>query len=88
PNGTIWETLAPPPGASAGAPVAAAAQPEFPPGIGIGPKGDANSPEKVRARRMRAERAAKAALAAGQEIPADALAIIQELGGTVPEGAG
>ncbi|MEO9256167.1 MAG: 4Fe-4S binding protein, partial [Tepidiformaceae bacterium] len=82
PNGTIWETLAPPPGASAGAPAAAAAQPEFPPGIGIGPKGDTNSPEKVRARRMRAERAAKTALAAGQQIPADALAIIQELGGT------
>jgi hypothetical protein len=89
PNGTIRETLAPPPGAAAaGAPAAPAAKPEFPPGIGIGPKGDSNSPEKVRARRMRAERAAKAALAAGQEIPADVLATIQELGGTVPERAG
>jgi hypothetical protein len=37
---------------------------------------------------MRAERAAKAALDAGQEIPADVLATIQELGGTVPERAG
>jgi ferredoxin len=89
PNGTIWETLAPPAGAAAaGAPAAPAAKPEFPPGIGIGPKGDSNSPEKVRARRMRAERAAKAALDAGQEIPADVLATIQELGGTVPERAG
>jgi NADH-quinone oxidoreductase subunit I len=89
PNGTIWETLSPPAGA-AGAPAAAApaAKPEFPPGIGIGPKGDPNSPEKVRARRMRAQRAAQAALDAGQEIPADVVATIQELGGTVPERAG
>ena len=67
-------------------PAAAAGKPEFPPGIGIGPKGDANSPEKVRARRMRAERKAKEALEAGQEIPADVLATINELGGTVPHG--
>ena len=85
PQGSIWATLNAP-GASAAAPAGAAAKPEFPPGIGIGPKGDANSPEKVRARRMRAERKAKEALAAGQEIPADVIATINELGGTVPQG--
>ena len=86
PNGTIWEKLNAASGGGGGAAAAApAAKPEFPPGIGIGPKGDPNSPEKVRARRMRAERAAKAALEAGQEIPADVLATINELGGTVPE---
>ncbi len=88
PNGGIWATLQPAAGGGAGAAAAApaaAAKPEFPPGIGIGPKGDSNSPEKVRARRMRAERKAKEALAAGQEIPADIIATINELGGTIPE---
>jgi NADH-quinone oxidoreductase subunit I len=88
PQGSIWATLnasaAGGGGASAAAP--AAGKPEFPPGIGIGPKGDSNSPEKVRARRMRAERKAREALEAGQEIPADVLATINELGGTVPSG--
>jgi NADH-quinone oxidoreductase subunit I len=55
-------------GAAAGA---AVRRGEFPPGIGIGPKGDPNSPEKVRARRMRAERKAKEATAAGEPIPED-----------------
>jgi formate hydrogenlyase subunit 6/NADH:ubiquinone oxidoreductase subunit I len=87
PNGTIWEKLnATSGGAGAGATVSGT-KPEFPPGIGTGPKGDPNSPEKVRARRMRAERAAKAALEAGQPIPPDVLATIEQLGGTVPTGA-
>ena len=88
PGGSIWASLAASAGGGA-APVAATpARPEFPPGIGIGPKGDPNSPDKVRARRMRAERKAKEAVDAGQEIPADVLATIQELGGVVPEKVG
>ncbi len=47
-------------------------------------KGDPNSLQKLRAKRMRAERKAKEALANGEAIPADVLATIQELGGTVP----
>ena len=39
------------------------------------------------ARRMRAERTAKEALARGEAIPEDVLATINELGGTVPESA-
>jgi NADH-quinone oxidoreductase subunit I len=85
PGGSIWASLAGSGGGGGAAPAAApAGTAEFPPGIGIGPKGDSNSPEKVRARRMRAERKAKEALDAGQEIPADVLATIQELGGVVP----
>ncbi len=87
PGGGVWATLG---GgtAVAAAPAEAPAAPEFPPGIGIGPKGDPNSPEKVRARRMRAERQAKEALAKGEAIPDEVLATIKELGGKVPEGAG
>jgi formate hydrogenlyase subunit 6/NADH:ubiquinone oxidoreductase subunit I len=85
PNGTIWEKLKAASGGGGAVIAATAAAPEFPPGIGIGAKGDSNSAEKVRARRMRAERAAKAALDAGGEIPADVLATISELGGKVPE---
>ena len=94
PNGTIWATLAGAGGgaASAGAAPAAAAPGGdggmvFPPGIGIGPKGDPNSYEKVRARRMRAEKKAAEAVAAGEPVPDDIAATIRELGGTVP-GAG
>ena len=45
------------------------------------------SANKLRAKRMRAERQAKEALARGEEIPADVLATIQELGGEVPTSA-
>jgi hypothetical protein len=55
----------------------------FPPGIGTGPKGDTNSFEKVRARRMRAERRAKEALAAGQPVPDDIVATLRETGSPV-----
>jgi hypothetical protein len=90
PQGSIWASLAG--AASAGAPAAPAAAPGGdgwtpPPGIGTGPKGDPNSLEKVRARRIRAERKAAEALAAGQLIPEDVLATIRELGGRVPEKA-
>ena len=89
PGRTIWQDLAPA-AASGAAAVAAAVAPEGdgwvpPPGIGTGPKGDPNSLEKVRARRMRAERQAREALAAGQPIPDDVLATIKELGGIIPE---
>jgi hypothetical protein len=93
PGGTIWASLS---GATAGsggaAPGAGTIAPDAdgwvpPPGIGTGPKGDPNSYEKVRARRMRAERKAAEAVARGEAIPADVLATIQELNGKVPEGA-
>ncbi len=93
PGGSIWATLAPAPPTAAGAAAAPAAgaadegKMVFPPGIGIGPKGDPNSYEKVRARRMRAERKANEALAAGEPIPEDVAATIRELGGVVPERA-
>jgi ferredoxin len=45
-----------------------------------GVQGDPNSPRKLRARRMRAERDAKAALDAGQEIPAEIMAALAETG--------
>ncbi|MGI8925507.1 MAG: 4Fe-4S dicluster domain-containing protein [Tepidiformaceae bacterium] len=94
PGGGIWATLAPSPApaASAGPAVApAAAAPQggamvFPPGIGTGPKGDPNSHEKVRARRMRAERKAKEVLAAGEPIPADVMATLTELGSPMASG--
>lgn len=94
PGGSIWATLSGGTAAAApAAPGAAAAggsdgEMVFPPGIGIGPKGDPNSFEKVRARRMRAEKKAKEAIAAGEPVPADVAATIVELGGTVPEKAG
>ncbi|MFN0145814.1 MAG: hypothetical protein ACKVT1_04835, partial [Dehalococcoidia bacterium] len=93
PGGSIWATMAAP----AGAPVAVAAgggpapaadgSMVFPPGIGTGPKGDPNSYEKVRARRMRAERRAKEATEAGQAIPDDVMATLRELGSPLAGGA-
>jgi NADH-quinone oxidoreductase subunit I len=91
PGGSIWQTLAGQ--ASGGAPAATSAPAARsggwtpPPGMGTGPKGDPNSYEKVRARRMRAERAAREALAKGEPIPDDVIQTIKELGGTLPEGA-
>ncbi|MEO8541393.1 MAG: 4Fe-4S binding protein, partial [bacterium] len=92
PNGTIWETLSGGSGGGAAAPAAGGVAPDAdgwvpPPGFGTGPKGDPNSYEKVRARRMRAERKAAEAVAAGQAIPDDVMATIRELNGKVPEGA-
>jgi hypothetical protein len=93
PNGTIWATLG---GGSAGgggaAPAAAGGiAPDDsgwvpPPGYGTGPKGDPNSYEKVRARRMRAEKKAAEAIAKGEPVPDDILATIKELNGKLPEG--
>jgi NADH-quinone oxidoreductase subunit I len=87
PGGGVWATLGGGTAVAAAPAEAPSAAPEFPPGIGIGPKGDPNSPEKVRARRMRAERQAKEAMAKGETIPDEVLATIKELGGKVPEGA-
>ncbi|MBA4181778.1 MAG: hypothetical protein C0506_14405, partial [Anaerolinea sp.] len=91
PQGSIWATLGggAAPGGTASAPAAAAGDGAmvFPPGIGTGPKGDPNSYEKVRARRMRAERKAAELAAAGEPIPDDIAQTIRELGGVVP-GAG
>ena len=93
PGGSIWATLAPAGGGGGAAPAAGGIAPDAdgwvpPPGMGTGPKGDPNSYEKVRARRMRAERKAKEALERGEPIPEDVLATIKELGGKIPEGAG
>ena len=93
PGGSIWATLGGGSGGGAAAPAAGGIAPDAdgwvpPPGLGIGPKGDPNSYEKVRARRMRAERKAREAIEKGEAIPEDVLATIKELGGTVPEGAG
>jgi len=91
PNGTIWATLAGAAPAAGEAPSAGAAAPAgdgmvFPPGIGIGPKGDPNSYEKVRARRMRAERKANEATSAGEAIPDDVMATLRELGSPLAGG--
>jgi len=91
PGGSIWATLA---GSGGGASAPAAAggiAPDDsgwvpPPGYGTGPKGDPNSYEKVRARRMRAEKKAAEAVAKGEAIPDDILATIKELNGKLPEG--
>ena len=92
PGGSIWATLA---GASGGgggaAPAAGGIAPDEsgwvpPPGYGTGPKGDPNSYEKVRARRMRAEKKAAEAVAKGEAVPEDILATIKELNGKLPEG--
>ncbi|MBE0610823.1 MAG: NADH-quinone oxidoreductase subunit I [Dehalococcoidia bacterium] len=92
PGGSIWATLGGGGGGGAAAPTGGIAPDADgwvpPPGLGIGPKGDPNSYEKVRARRMRAERKAKEAIEKGEAIPDDVLATIKELGGNVPEGAG
>jgi len=96
PGGSIWASLAGQ-GGGAAAPVAAAAGGGTaaaggawtpPPGVDVGGKGEPNSAEKLRAKRMRAERKAREALAAGEPIPDDIIATIKELGGTVPEKAG
>jgi len=94
PGGSIWSKLVAESGGAEAdeSAVAVAAAPAdgqmvFPPGIGIGSKGDPNSYEKVRARRMRAERKAKESLAAGEPVPADVMATIKELGGEVPGAA-
>ncbi len=95
PGGSIWPTLA---GAGGGAPGAAGAGVGVavaaggggwrpPAGIEVGGKGEPNSLSKLRAKRMRAERKAEEALKNGEAIPADVLATIKELGGTVPPGA-
>ncbi|GAB4331538.1 MAG: hypothetical protein Kow0010_16950 [Dehalococcoidia bacterium] len=64
---------------------AAAAAPAASTGTAVaGQAGDPNSPQKLRARRMRAERAAREYVQRGEEIPADILATIKELGGTIP----
>ncbi len=92
PGGTIWAThaggapAAEAGGAAAPAAEAGAAGMVFPPGIGIGPKGDPNSYEKVRARRMRAERKAKEATDAGEAVPDDVMATLVELGSPVASG--
>ena len=49
-----------------------------------GAAGDPNSPRKLRARRMRAERAAREHVERGEAIPEDIVATITELGGTLP----
>ena len=51
-----------------------------------GGQGDPNSPRKLRARRMKAERAAREHLARGEAVPAEVAAAIAELGGAMPEG--
>ncbi len=58
----------------------------FPPGVGDGPKGDPNSAEKVRARRMRAERKFKELQAAGEEIPEDIAKTLYDLGSDLAPG--
>jgi hypothetical protein len=90
PGGSIWASLA---GSSGGgaAPAASGSAPDAdgwvpPPGFGTGPKGDPNSYEKVRARRMRAEKKAAEAVAKGEAVPDDILATIKELNGKLPEG--
>lgn len=87
PGGSIWASLAgAAPAASGGGAEAVVddGKMAFPPGVGIGPKGDPNSPDKVRARRMRAERKANELVAAGEPVPDDVAQTIRELGGTVP----
>jgi len=92
PGGSIWATLvvAAGGGGSAAAPAAGGAADDgrmvFPPGVGIGPKGDPNSFEKVRARRMRAERRAKEAQDRGEPIPDDVMATLRELGSPMAGG--
>ena len=94
PGGSIWATLGGSGGGRAAAGAAVAAAPGAaggkwapPPPFGTGPKGDPNSFPKVRARRIKAERAAKEALAKGEPVPDDVLQTIRELNGTMPEGA-
>jgi hypothetical protein len=93
PGGSIWASLAgsggggAAAGATAAAPGAGGGKWAPPPPFGTGPKGDPNSLPKVRARRIKAERAAKEAVARGEPIPDDVIQTIKELNGTMPEGA-
>jgi hypothetical protein len=74
--------MAPAPAAGA-APAAAAA-----PAVTLtDAEGNPLSPNKVRAKRMRAEKDAKEHLAKGEAIPAELVATIQQLGGEVPTSA-
>ena len=92
PGGSIWASLAGASTASAAGPSTGSATGSDdgdwkpPAGLEVGAKGDANSLSKLRARRMRAERAAQEALAKGETIPESVLATIRELGGTTPVG--
>jgi ferredoxin len=94
PVGSIWATLAGAGGGGGAAPAApattggvdASGKMVFPAGIGIGAKGDPNSYEKVRARRMRAERHAKEAVEAGNPIADDIMATLRELGSPMAGG--
>ncbi len=90
PGGSIWASLAGAGGGGAATAVAAAPAAgdgmAFPPGIGTGPKGDPNSYEKVRARRMRAERNAREATEKGEPIPDDVMATLRELGSPMAGG--
>ncbi len=93
PGGSIWASLAGPSGGAASAPagagIAAADDGDWSPpaGVAVGAKGEPNSLDKLRARRMRAERQAKEHLAKGEPIPESVLATIRELGGHTPAGA-
>ncbi len=69
------------------APAGAAAPAVAPAAPAAGGQGDPNSPRKLRARRMKAERTAREHLARGEAVPAELAASIAELGGAVP-GAG
>ena len=91
PGGSIWQSLAGTAGggAAAGVPLTGTnpdGSMRFPPGVGDGPKGDPNSPEKVRARRMRAERKFKELTAAGEEIPEDVAKTLYDLGSDLAPG--
>ncbi|MCC7366614.1 MAG: 4Fe-4S binding protein [Dehalococcoidia bacterium] len=92
PNGTIWATLAGPAGGSGGGGGISLGgtntdgSMRFPPGIGTGPKGDPNSPEKVKAKRMRAERKAKEATDAGEPIPDDVAETLYAMGSDLAPG--
>ncbi len=94
PGGTIWATLAGSGNSddgvgdsSGGLAVALGGAWRPPSGIEVGGKGEPNSLDKLRAKRMRAERKAAESLKSNEPIPADVLATIKELGGTVPPGA-
>ncbi|MFN0094519.1 MAG: NuoI/complex I 23 kDa subunit family protein [Dehalococcoidia bacterium] len=94
PGGTIWVALAGAGGGSgagaAGGEVLTGTNPDgsmrFPPGLGDGPKGDANSYEKVRARRMRAERQFKELTDKGEPIPEETTKLLYDLGSDLAPG--
>ena len=58
----------------------------FPPGVGDGPKGDPNSAEKVRARRMRAERQFKELTSKGEPIPDEMAKTLYDTGSDLAPG--